>query len=188
MDHHWGRCRHLLIDYKSSSVFIYLLGRLQHIYAPHLKSIGIRRSVHHLFDDDITNSLQIFTPGAPALTHVHISGVRLDCCLPPLGAASHLSLYSRRAPSYILAGKFRDILSSTSSLVSLDILGKIVDEWTPSRATVTLPFLRAISLEAVSSHGVERFTGLLDLIHPPSLEILSIGGWIDTVFFCDSLV
>ena len=68
------------------------------------------------------------------------------------------------------------MLSAATSLRHLMVVGDIVDTWTPS-TNVSLPSLRTLSIGIkerghYSSHDEPQFSGLLNTITAPSLELL----------------
>ncbi|KAF7970633.1 hypothetical protein HWV62_23575 [Athelia sp. TMB] len=136
-------------------------------------------------------SQRIFAGGAPLLRSIGVKRqMAIHLCLPPLSSVQSIHLHLPKGPH----GTGRSceelcaMLSAVTSLQHLMVEGDIVETWTPS-ANVSLPSLRTLSI-GIKERGhysydapdEPQFSGLLNIITAPSLELLLMQ-WVDEYTF-----
>ncbi|KZP23732.1 hypothetical protein FIBSPDRAFT_857868 [Athelia psychrophila] len=93
---------------------------------------------------------RIFGGGAPALTNVKIRGISLPHCLPPLGAATRLSLDSWRSENIVIGvgdySRTLGAISRASSLTHLTLSELPLGSPTGRSRPVTLPSLLSLKV------------------------------------------
>lgn len=112
---------------------------------------------------------RILAGGAESLTHLHLQGVDIVECQPPLGMVTTLHLdtghWSRDSTVY---RQWSDVLSAIPCLTHLEFINS--PRW-PHIVPISLPTLRTISYNA---DDLQEASGLLLILKAPSLRNLTL--------------
>ncbi|EDR10548.1 uncharacterized protein LACBIDRAFT_325269 [Laccaria bicolor S238N-H82] len=171
---HYRRCRSIRVRSESFHEFAAeissILGSMCKGHYPMLQHICVEG-----FDSeegsDMSSAVQPFAIVADAvnLTSVHLKGLGLSYCRPPLTAVTQLHLAVSNHP--ILYTDFSNMLRSCRSLVTLCVYDDFVLEWpTDLHDTHDMPFLRYIRIFG----NMLEVSQLLLSISAPDLEGLTI--------------
>lgn len=171
IDPHMDRCRQLSLRAGTQADLSLLLGWVEYMAAPTLRSLDI------LCEDDRDNpvDIDIFTGGAALLTSVSVTGVGLHGCLPPLQAVTTMKYLDIGRSSWISCAHWQSMLASAMTLIHLDICGEFVSAW-GTASPVNLPSLQMLKI----SHGqtgfghADHICGILAAILAPSLKVLTL--------------
>jgi len=148
------------------------LSRLHHLRAPALRKLTI--TFEDMMDSLVgTNfSSQIFTDGAPLLTHARLDMLR--CCWPPLNTLTSLDLLQPHR-SELVYNRFLQTLTTSQCLTRLCLQARdiVYDCWRLDRYTTKqLPTLRSLQLIQMSY----LTSSLLLAVSAPQLESLQLEG------------
>lgn len=126
--------------------------------------------IHCTFDDasgEDDMPRHIFNAGAPRLTCILLNGVRLQDCLPPLTAITHLQFHD--IYETIETTRLHSLFSGLSALTHLVINADIYTEWTELES-VKLPSLHSLHIRPNEDSDV--IPGFLMVVAAPALQFL----------------
>ncbi|KAF7966546.1 hypothetical protein HWV62_37890 [Athelia sp. TMB] len=182
---HFDRCRSLSIDVAQASVddTVKTLQLFRDISAPQLRNLVIAIEYELVYSHEGYSEIpgHLFGGGAPMLTVIKIRGIGLDQCLPPLGAATRLSLDSWRTENVVIGvGDYvltLNAIGKASALTHLTLcelpLGNPIGR---TRVTIDLPNL--LSLKVISPNAILEadtyFDYLFSSLILPNLQHLTL--------------
>jgi hypothetical protein len=164
-----SRWRNLFIQGSFYEDISDVCGPLGELCAPLLESFEVVINSEEGRENYVDDHLQVFTAGAPRLSHIRIQGVSLESCLPPLTSLVSLNLHFPPMP--LTCNQFRRILTASNQLRNLHISGNVSDIYFRSPA-VEIPSL--CSLVVVSTLDTD-LSNLLIFLECPALEHLTVG-------------
>lgn len=169
---HLFRCRNLFVFSQSRQEFLSFLIFISTIHVPVLDSLRL-----HCTDTIYPKAhIQLFSPGAPALKQLLMTGVDIRSCRPPLNSliAFSLKIPTPSSPNIV---HIKNVLSHMPFLVHLELTNP--ELWS-NDAPVYFGALRYLKL-TFSKYGRregrgEQFHSVLEGINAPLLEIVKITG------------
>lgn len=181
---HMNRCRRLVVGSRSYLLLCPLFELFSPLAALHLKiiDIDVKNKVDLPPNDDQNSRRYIFNGGAPSLTSLRLSNWGLVACLPPLHSVTTMHLRDCPTAYYSTHEELRDMLLSATSLAHLKVEDDIVRNWVPG-VVITLPSLRTLSIiGATYQETADHLRGLLESVHAPTLEVISLMDLFDDDF------
>jgi hypothetical protein len=125
---HFGHIRRLVIQSGDNEHIVeQIVKSLVKFHVPSLERLEISLELGDSQDSALWRERSlIFSSGAPLLSSVALDGISLQCCQPPLAAITHLSLDSDGDATILMPyDYFCDALSACSSLISLELQGRL---------------------------------------------------------------
>ena len=151
---------------------------LRHVYAPVLQAFEVKIEPSASEDpDDFDGSLLLFQGGAPKLTQIEMHEISVVACQPPLSSVVSLRLYHPPSPYRI--DQYRNILTASSNLTNLRLVGDIADTGqlymaATSRMTIRVPSLRSLTISPSWSMDSCTIYSLLASLETPLLQCLTM--------------
>lgn len=130
-------------------------------------------------EEFVDQDLCVFSGGAPLLSQVIVNGMKITSCLPPMSSLNSLQLFD--SPEPIGFALFKEILTTSSSLVDIRLDGDVVSEerlmdFAANGQCIDLPSLRSLRLRAYLFPKHQLFC-LLSTFRCPGLETMRIAAF-----------
>jgi len=176
---HFGHIRRLAIEADDNEhVVRQLVESLVDFRAPSLERLEISLELGNSQDSFLWGEgVHIFPSCAPLLSSVALKGISLQCCKPPLGAITHLSLDSDGDGTMLMPyDYFCDALSACSSLIWLELRGRLF-AFTPSNTAIRIeiPSLICFAVGYPIYYRQDYYIrSIFETISAPALRTLSL--------------
>lgn len=181
-----ARWRSLSLQANFQADVFHAMMRLGNGHMPILENFKVKVGPYDYEEDDenvdISCVLNLFGGGAPMLKTIHINGVPLNCCRPPLGSVQ--SLYLKESKHSMDRDQFRDVVTSSHSLSSMwlddkvfyggEMFGFAYDRH-PKSARIVLPSVRSFTINP-PAFDVNFMYYVFRNLHMPFLEHLTVWG------------
>lgn len=165
-----------IFDYPGNQSMDLMMQHFIPLAAPLLRSIEITRG--DMVPLRSKRTIRFFTRGTPLLESLRLRGVGLRFYTPPLESIQSIQIETFH---WTTCQEFCDALAAATSLVHLNIMGEVVNDWKSSLSStkLKLPSLRTLFIGSCREPE-GHFVGLLNTITAPLLESLVLEGFTTT--------
>jgi hypothetical protein len=176
---HFGHIRRLVIESGDNEhVVQQLVESLMDFHAASLEHLEISLELGNSQDSALWRErAHIFSSCAPLLSSVALKGISLQCCQPPLGAITHLSLDSDGDGTMLMSyDYFCDALSACSSLIWLELRGRLFAFTSSNTAIrIEIPSLICFAVGYPIHYRQDHYIrSIFETISAPALQTLSL--------------
>jgi hypothetical protein len=176
---HFGHIRRLVIESGDNEhVVQQLVESLMDFHAASLEHLEISLELGNSQDSTIWRErAHIFSSCAPLLSSVALKGISLQCCQPPLGAITHLSLDSGGDGTMLMPyDYFCDALGACSSLIWLELRGRLFAFTSSNTAIrIEIPSLICFAVGYPIHYRQDHYIrSIFETISAPALQTLSL--------------